>query len=110
MSHPELGGRGRAQHEAPGHDDSYGQVYIAVIQLQGEVKALTAMIALRDAGFNDEIRRMREDGQRERTDHETRIRVLEARRYVDPKTVWSAFGLTVTLGSLIVAIINLITR
>ena len=53
---------------------------------------------------------MREDWTRERGDHESRIRKLEERRYVEPKTVWTAFGIMLTLGSLIVAIINLATR
>jgi hypothetical protein len=102
---PDLPERGRSQN-VTGREDRYNQIYIAVIQLQAKIDALTQVIALRDAAFNDQLRRIHE----EQLDHENRLRQLELRRVVEPRTVWTAFGLTITGGGLLIAIINLITR
>jgi hypothetical protein len=109
VSHPDTPSRGRSPN-ATGRDVRSDDVYIAVIQLQGKVDALIQTSAIRDDAFVIEIKRIREDWVRDRSDHEDRIRKLEERRYVEPKTVWTAFGIMLTFGSLIVAIINLATR
>ena len=115
MAHPNVSG-GRSD-TGGNRDDRYDQVYIAVVTLGGKVDALIQTQAIRDETIHSEFRRLREDIARDRTefsrdhaDHENRIRKIEERRYVEPKTVWTAFGFTLTFGSLIVAIINLITR
>lgn len=66
--------------------------------------------ALRDDAILKEVKYMRDTFVTTSTDHEARIRTLEGKRYVEPRTVWTAFSILSGVGSLIVAIVNILTR
>jgi hypothetical protein len=98
---------------------------MSILELKGKVDTLIQVNQLREQAQNLELKQMREDAARWQNDHETRLRLLEGRipgsmeqrmlnlegrKYVEPRTVWTATALLVTFGSLIVAIINLATR
>lgn len=95
-----------------GHSSIYNpdRVYLALLRVEGQLDTLIKTQAIRDQAVNLELQRIRDDKERAHEDHETRMRKLEERRYVEPKSVWFAVGFFVTLGSLIVAIINLATK
>jgi hypothetical protein len=94
-----------------GHSSVYpDRVYLALLRVEGQLDTLIKTQAIRDQTVNLELQRIREDKDRMHGDFETRLRKIEERRYVEPKSVWFAVGFFVTLGSLIVAIINLATR
>lgn len=83
---------------------------IELIKLNAKFDTLMQTQQLRDAATNSELRHIREDINKNNVDHETRIRNLESRRYVEPKTVWAATATLTALGGLAVAIINAITK
>lgn len=94
-----------------GHSAVYpDRVYLALLRVEGQLDTLVKMQAIRDQTVNLELQRIRDDKDRMHGDFEARMRRLEERRYVEPKSVWFAVGFFVTLGSLIVAIINLATK
>ena len=98
---------------------------MAIMELKGKLDTLIQVNQLREQAQNLELKQMRDDARSWQSDHEARLRLLEgripgsmeermrlleARRYVEPKTVWVATALLVTFGGLIVSIINLATR
>jgi hypothetical protein len=98
---------------------------MAIMELKGKLDTLIQVQQLREQAQNLELKQMRDDAARWQQDHEARLRLLEGRipgsmeqrmlnlegrKYVEPRTVWTATALLVTFGSLIVAIINLATR
>ena len=94
-----------------GHSSIYpDRVYLALLRVEGQLDTLIKTQAIRDQAVNMELQRIRDDKDRMHGDFENRLRKLEERRYVEPKAVWLAVGFFVTLGSLIVAIINLATK
>lgn len=94
-----------------GHSSIYpDRVYLALLRVEGQLDTLIKTQAIRDQAVNIELQRIRDDKDRMHGDFEARMRKLEERRYVEPKSVWFAVGFFVTLGSLIVAIINLATK
>jgi hypothetical protein len=103
----------------------YDPVHLAIMELKGKLDTLIQVNQLREQAQNLELKQMRDDAARWQQDHEARLRLLEGRipgsmeqrmlnlegrKYVEPRTVWTATALLVTFGSLIVAIINLATR
>jgi hypothetical protein len=98
---------------------------MSILELKGKVDTLMQVNQLREQAQNLELKQMRDDAAAWRNDHEARLRLLEGRipgsmeqriidlekrKYVEPRTVWTATALLITFGSLIVAIINLATR
>lgn len=98
---------------------------MAILELKGKVDTLIQVNQLREQAQNLELKQMRDDAARWQQDHEARLRILEGRlpnsmeqrvldlerrKFVEPKTVWTAVGLLITFGSMLVAIINLATR
>lgn len=90
-----------------GHSATYDQVHLAIIRLDSKMDTLIQTQRVRDDALKAELIRTRDDFSRESVDHEARLRKLEERKYVEPKTIWSALALFITIGSLVVAIINL---
>ena len=89
-------------------------IHLALVRLDGKIDTLIKTQAVRESALNAELQRIRDDSvvhardyDRRFADQETRIRNLEGRRYVEPRTVWAAAALLLTVGSLVVAIINL---
>jgi hypothetical protein len=108
-----------------GHSSKYDPVHMAIMELKGKLDTLIQVNQLREQAQNLELKQMRDDSARWQQDHEARLRLLEgripgsmeqrmlnleSRKYVEPRTVWTATALLVTFGSLIVAIINLATK
>lgn len=93
-----------------GHGSIYDPVYLSVIRLEAKIDAFMKMQALRDETVMNELNHIRDDHERKFSDHEARMRTQESRKMVEPRTVWAAFGLMTTFGSLVIAIINLATR
>lgn len=75
------------------------QLHIAMIRLDG--KADNQNAALKDLKTVIEERFK---------DHEARIRLVEARPYVAPATVWKVVGFLVTVLALAVSVIGVILR
>ena len=108
-----------------GHPGNYDPVHLSILELKGRIDTLIQVNGMREQAHNLELKQMRNDANRWQQDHEARLRLLEgrmpgsmeqrmlnleSRKYVEPKTVWTATALLVTFGSLIVAIINLATQ
>jgi hypothetical protein len=102
---------------SPGHFTNYDQLYFTIADLRGRLTSFIEIAAVREETQRLELQRLREDMlQREREheerirlferDHESRIRLLEQRRYVEPKTVWTALALGVSALGVFTAIIN----
>lgn len=79
-------------------------------RLDARISTFMATQTARDESLATDIRYLRESSTTRFADHESRIRILEARQYVTPKTIWAAFGLMTTIGSIIVAIIGIALR
>lgn len=82
-----------------GHNNIVTQMRVEFAAFAARFDTFLKMQAARDKTLNDQV-----------IDHEKRLRELEQRRYVEPKTVWAAIALLFTFGSLVVAIIGLATR
>lgn len=95
---------------------------MSILELKGKVDTLIQVSQLREQAQNLELRQIRDDAAAWRNDHEARLRLLEGRipgsmeqrindlekrEYVKPRTVYLATVMMITVGSLIVAIINL---
>lgn len=100
-----------------GHTGIEGSVLLQLVRLEGQMDTLIKTSEIQRGAVTLELKHIREDIERNNqlyaqrdADYETRLRALESRKYVEPKTVWMAFGLFLTFGSLVVAIINLAMR
>lgn len=91
-----------------GHSTTYDQLYITLVDLRGQLKNFIEMSQLREETHRLELARLREEmAQRER-DHEERLRILEQRRYVEPKSVWTALAFATGMLGIFTAIINVL--
>lgn len=126
MSYGDVGDDGRLT--STGRRDVLSHIELMVASLQAKMETFISTQTIRDEGITRDIKYIRESQTTRFTDHETRLRaielrsqvnpvdvkelfdrihVLEQKRYVEPKTVWTAFALLLTVGGLVVAIINL---
>lgn len=81
-------------------------IRLILTRLEGKVDSALEIQKIRDEVFT----RAHQDHGTKLQDHELRLRVQEARRYVEPKTVWTAVTVMVGIGSLFIAIINSIVN
>lgn len=103
MTNPSADGRG-----IPGHLVNYDQLYFSIAELRGRVTSFIDVATIREETHRSEMQRIREDMLQRERDHEERIRLLEQRRYVEPKAVWTALALSVTALGVFTAIINVL--
>lgn len=103
MTNPSADGRG-----APGHLVSYDQLYFTIADLRGRLTSFIDVAVIREETQRVEIQRLREEMIQRERDHEERIRLLEQRRYVEPKAVWTAIGASVAALGVFTAIINVL--
>ena len=103
MSSPQQDGR-----STTGHFANYDQLYITIADLKGRLTSFIEVTALRDETQRQEIQRLREDMLQRERDHEERIRMLEQRKYVEPKTVLTAISLSVAALGVFTAIVNVL--
>lgn len=103
MTNPAADGRG-----IPGHFVSYDQLYFTIADLQGRLASFISVATIREETQRTELQRLREDMIQRERDHEERLRLLEQRRYVEPKAVWTAIGVSVAALGVFTAIINAI--
>lgn len=92
----------------PGHFASYDQLFFTISELKGRLSSFIEVATIREETQRAEIQRLREEMIQRERDHEERIRLLEQRRYVEPKAVWTAIGLSVTALGVFTAIINVL--
>lgn len=114
---PAFSDGGQSHDDVAGHRSTVDQVHIAVIKLDGKLDSFVQVYKIRNDGFDAELRKIHETQvmnhaaeDRRYMDHENRVRALESRRYVEPKTVWQAVGLLTTIGSLVIAVVSIATR
>jgi hypothetical protein len=93
-----------------GHHDPEVRIALTLARIDAKITTFTTAQAIRDEGFMNDIRFIRESSTTKFTDHESRIRLLEGKRYVESRTVWMAFGAFTAVGSLIIAIIGVATK
>lgn len=72
--------------------------------LEAKLDTLIETQKIRDQGIVNEFK----DHREKQNDHEHRLRALEARKYVEPRTVWVAVGFAVTVAGLVLSLINAI--
>lgn len=92
------------------YDDSDSRTELGILRVETKLDGFMQVQAIRDEAIMREIKYLRETHTTTSTDHEARIRALEGKRYVEPKTVWTAFSLLTGLSSVIVAIVSVVTR
>lgn len=110
--------RGAGRQEYPGDLTS-----VTLARLEAKVDSLAQVQAMRHDALVSDIKHIRETQLMTSSDHELRLRTLESRaidptrvyaleqrRYVEPKTVWTALALVATVAGVVVAVINVITR
>ena len=107
----------RSHHGGAGHDANVEQVYIALVRLDAKFDTQLRVSELRDAAVHRDLSAIKEtlshnaaSLSKRADDHEDRLRVIENRRYVEPKTVWQAVGLLMTVAGVALTIINIVTR
>lgn len=83
---------------------------LGILRVETKLDGFMQVQALRDDAILKEVKYMRDTFVTTSTDHEARIRALEGKRYVEPRTVWMAFSILAAVGSLVVAIVNVLTR
>lgn len=83
---------------------------LGILRVETKLDGFMQLQQIRDENVMREIKHLRETHVTTSADHESRIRNLEGKRYVEPKTVWTAFSILTTIGSLIIAIVNVATR
>lgn len=93
-----------------GRQPSYDPLYVAIMELKARLDTLIQVTQIREETQALELKHIRESLSQQHTDHETRLRELERRRYVEPRAIWTALGILTAVGSLLVAIINVATR
>lgn len=103
MTNPSADGR-----VPPGHFANYDQLYFTIADLRGRVSSFIEVSTIREETQRLETQRLREEMIQRERDHEERIRLLEQRRYVEPKAVWTAVALSVTALGVFTAIINVL--
>jgi hypothetical protein len=101
MTNPSADGRA-----LPGHFASYDQLYFTIADFRGRLESFIQVATIREETQRAEIQRLREEMIQRERDHEERIRLLEQRRYVEPKSVWTAVGISVAALGVFTAIIN----
>lgn len=102
---------GRSWQATGRHDtDPDSRTELGILRVETKLDSFMQVQAIRDDAILKEIKYMRDTYVTTSTDHEARIRALEGKRYVEPKTVWTAFSLLTALSSVIVAIVSLATR
>jgi hypothetical protein len=103
MTNPSADGRA-----LPGKCGNYDQLLFTISELKGRLSRFIEVATIREETQRVEIQRLREEMIQRERDHEERIRLLEQRRYVEPKAVWTAIGLSVTALGVFTAIINVL--
>lgn len=91
-------------------NDPDSRAEINILRVETKLDGFMQVQAIRYDAILNEIKYMRDTYVTKSTDHEARIRALEGKRYVEPKTVWTAFSILTALSSVIVAIVSLATR
>lgn len=91
-----------------GHPVTYDQVYVTLVDLRGQLNNFMNMQQLREETQRLELTRLREAMDQRERDHEERLRILEQRRYVEPKSVWTALGFATGVLGIFTAIINVL--
>lgn len=97
-----------ADGRTPGQFANYDQLYFTIADLRGRLTSFIEIATIREETQRAELQRLREDMIQRERDHEDRIRLLEQRRYVEPKAVWTAIALGVTAIGVFTAIINVL--
>jgi hypothetical protein len=92
----------------PGHFANYDQLYFTLADLRGRMESFIQVATIREETQRLETQRLREEMIQRERDHEDRIRLLEQRRYVEPKAVWTAIGASVAALGVFTAIINVL--
>lgn len=101
----------RSRHATGRHDfDPDSRTELGILRVETKLDGFMQVQAIRDDAILKEIKYMRDTYVTTSTDHEARIRNLEGKRYVEPKTVWTAFSVLTAVSSVIVAIVSLATR
>ena len=77
----------------------------AVAQLTAEMKMFTQQATMTQSSVATQLADIRQD----HVDHETRIRLIEGRQVVTPRSMWTAVGVITPIVSLIVTIIIAVT-
>lgn len=72
-----------------------------VAQLTAELKMFTQQAAMMQQSTATQLADIRQD----HVDHETRIRLIEGRQVVTPRSMWTAVGVLMPIISLIVTIV-----
>lgn len=90
------------------HDEN--RTELTIVRLEAKFDGFIQAQQIRDATITRDLTYIRETHVATSTDHEARIRLLEQKRYVEPKTVWTAFTILTAIGTLVVAIVNLATK
>lgn len=96
---------------------------VTLVRLEAKIDGLAQVASMRHEALTSDVRHIRETQLTTSSDHELRIRSLEQRsvdpsrvtaleqkRYVEPKTVWTAVTVLTGIAMLALAIINLATR
>lgn len=93
-----------------GPSDIYGPVHLAIVRLEGIIDTLVKTSAIKDEALNLELKQIRQLFADGRSDHEARLRTIEARDYVEPRTVRWAIGIGLTFCGLVLAVVNQFTK
>lgn len=97
-----------ADGRTPGPFANYDQLYFTIADLRGRLTSFIEIATIREETQRAELQRLREENIQRERDHEERIRLLEQRRYVEPKAVWTAIGASVAALGVFTAIINVL--
>jgi hypothetical protein len=102
---------GRSQRATGRHDfEPDSRTELGILRVETKLDSFMQIQKMRDDAILQEIKYIRDTHISTSSDHEARIRALEGKRYIEPRTLWTAFSLLTALSGVIVAIVNLATR
>lgn len=95
-----------------GHNSSGSGInlVLAVTRLDAKFDAVMRMMTMRDETVGREIRSVQVEHKEDHGDHEVRLRALEARPILTPKSVYAMLGLLLTVVSAAAAVVGLIIK
>jgi hypothetical protein len=89
---------------------SIDDVYGLLIRLDAKLDSVMRTQEIRSEMVNQTIKSGDVRHAEDHTDHEKRIRDLELRPYISPKSVWTAYGALLGTAGLVLTIVTLINK
>lgn len=83
---------------------------MALTRLDAKFDTVMRMMTLRDEAVNGQLKNLNVEHEKDHNDHESRLRTLEARPVLTPKSVYAMLGLIIAVVGTSATVIGLILR